>query len=76
MPGVTIGNNVIVAAGSVITKSVPDGKIVGGNPAKIIGDIKSFENKMMKYNLKSKKMTYREKKTFLLSLSKSKFIQK
>lgn len=36
-PGVTIGDNCIVAAGSVVTKSVPAGKVVGGNPAKIIG---------------------------------------
>lgn len=35
--GVTIGPNSIVAAGSVITKDVPSGVIVGGNPARIIG---------------------------------------
>lgn len=37
MPGVTIGNNVIVAAGATVTRDVPDGSIVGGNPAVIIG---------------------------------------
>lgn len=36
LPGVTIGNNVVVAAGSVITKDVPNDVVVGGNPAKII----------------------------------------
>ena len=36
MPGVTIGDQVIVGAGSVVTKDVPSGSIVGGNPAKII----------------------------------------
>lgn len=36
LPGVTIGDDVIVAAGSVVTKDVPDKAIVGGNPAKII----------------------------------------
>ncbi len=36
LPGVTIGNNVIVGAGSVVTKDVPDNVIVAGNPAKII----------------------------------------
>ena len=35
-PGVTIGNNVVVAAGAVVTKDVPDSVLVGGNPAKII----------------------------------------
>ena len=35
---VTIGNNVFVAANSVVTKDVPDNCIVGGIPAKIIRD--------------------------------------
>ena len=36
LPGVTIGRNAVVAANSVVTKSVPDYAIVGGIPAKII----------------------------------------
>jgi acetyltransferase-like isoleucine patch superfamily enzyme len=36
LPGVTIGNGCIVGAGAVVTKDVPDGCIVVGNPAKII----------------------------------------
>jgi len=36
--GVEIGDNVIVAAGSVVTHDVPDFSIVAGAPAKIIGD--------------------------------------
>lgn len=38
-PGVTIGENSVVAAGAVVTKDVPDNTIVGGNPAKIIKQI-------------------------------------
>jgi len=34
--GVHIGNNVIVAAGAVVVKDVPDNSIVGGVPAKVI----------------------------------------
>jgi acetyltransferase-like isoleucine patch superfamily enzyme len=34
--GVTIGNGAVIAANSVVTKSVPDFGIVGGNPAKLI----------------------------------------
>ena len=37
LPGVRIGNRCVVAAGSVVTRSVPDGSVVGGNPAKLIG---------------------------------------
>ncbi|MBN3518912.1 sugar O-acetyltransferase [Algoriphagus lutimaris] len=38
-PGVTIGDKSIVAAGSVVTKDVPPGVIVGGNPAKFIKEV-------------------------------------
>ena len=34
LPGVTIGNNVVVAAGAVVTKDVPDNCVIGGIPAK------------------------------------------
>lgn len=36
LPGISIGHNSIVAAGSVVTKNVPKNCIVAGNPAKII----------------------------------------
>lgn len=35
-PGVTIGDNVIIGTGSVVTKNIPDNSIVSGNPSKII----------------------------------------
>lgn len=51
LPGVTIGNNVVVAAGAVVTKDVPDNTLVGGVPAKKIrdleNDITEDENKAM-----------------------------
>lgn len=37
--GITIGNNVIVAAGAVVTKDVPDNCVVGGIPARKIKDL-------------------------------------
>lgn len=36
LPGVTIGRGSIIAAGSIVTKDVPDYAIFGGNPAKLI----------------------------------------
>lgn len=36
VPGVTIGEGAVVAAGSVVTKDVPDYTVVAGNPAKLI----------------------------------------
>lgn len=39
LPGVTIGENAIVAAGAVVSKDVPNNTVVGGIPAKIIKQI-------------------------------------
>lgn len=36
LPGVRIGDNCIVAAGAVVTRSVPSGCVVAGNPARIL----------------------------------------
>ena len=40
LPGIRIGTNALIGAGSVVTKSVPAHAIVAGNPAKIIRYIK------------------------------------
>jgi acetyltransferase-like isoleucine patch superfamily enzyme len=39
LPGVTIGENAVVAAGAVVSKDVPDNMVVAGIPAKIIKPI-------------------------------------
>ncbi len=39
LPGVTIGENSVVAGGAVVTKDVPANVVVGGNPAKVIKNI-------------------------------------
>ena len=45
LPGVEIGKEVIIGAGSLITKSIPDRVIVAGNPAKIIKNVDDIINK-------------------------------
>ncbi|GHP13550.1 maltose O-acetyltransferase [Lentilactobacillus fungorum] len=40
VPGVTLGDNVIIAAGAVVTKSFGDNVLIGGNPARIIKKLK------------------------------------
>ena len=36
LPGVTIGENAIIGAGSIVTKDVPDNALVVGNPARVV----------------------------------------
>lgn len=40
LPGVTVGKNAVVGAGSIVTKAVPDYAVVAGNPAKILKSVK------------------------------------
>ena len=44
-PGVKIGNNVIIGAGSVVTKDIPDWAIAAGNPCKVIRMITDEDRK-------------------------------
>lgn len=46
MPDVTIGPNAIVGAGAVVTRDVKPGTIVGGSPAKEIGRVEDYVNKL------------------------------
>lgn len=39
LPGVTIGENSVIGAGSIVTKTIPAGVVAVGNPAKIISKI-------------------------------------
>lgn len=50
LPNVTVGSNVVIAAGSLVNKDVPDGKIVGGVPAKVIGDVADLAAERQKYS--------------------------
>ena len=76
MPGVTIGEGSLVAAGSIVTKSVPPHSVVGGNPAKILCTIDDYIARNEKFNVHSKGMSSAEKKKYLLSLDDSHFVKK
>ena len=44
LAGITVGEKAIVGAGSVVTKDVPPGTIVAGNPARILRNIDKEKN--------------------------------
>ena len=66
MPGVTIGENCIIACNAVVTHDVPSGTVVGGVPAKLIETIEEYEKKNKEKIVNSKHMPYEEKKEYLL----------
>jgi acetyltransferase-like isoleucine patch superfamily enzyme len=56
MPGVVVDDNVIIAAGSIVTKSIPGGCIVGGNPAKKIGSFEKYRRHVLENYISDKGM--------------------
>ena len=39
LPGVTIGNNTVIGAGSIVTRDIPEGVVAVGNPCKVLREI-------------------------------------
>lgn len=76
MPGVTIGEGALVAAGSIVTKSVSPHTVVGGNPARVICTTDEYYEKNKQYDLGIKNLSSKEKKKLLLTLPEEKFIKK
>ncbi len=48
MPGVTIGSNVVIGSGSVVTKDIPSNSVAVGNPCKVVRAV-SEEDKNTRY---------------------------
>lgn len=67
LPGVTIGDNVIVGAGSVVTKDLDAGFIYAGVPARRINSVSEYKRKILPRSVSTKNMSFRDKKSFLLS---------
>jgi acetyltransferase-like isoleucine patch superfamily enzyme len=46
LPGVVIGEGALVGAAAVVTKDVPPGVVVAGNPARIMGDVEALNRRV------------------------------
>jgi acetyltransferase-like isoleucine patch superfamily enzyme len=47
LPAIVIGEGALVGAGSVVTKDVPPGMVVAGNPARVMGDVESLNRRVV-----------------------------
>ena len=65
LPGVKIGDNCVIGAGAVVTKSVPNNTIVAGIPAKQIETIEEYYEKKKNVCDYTKHMHPKEKKKYL-----------
>lgn len=76
MPGVTIGKGALIAAGSIVTKSVPDREVWGGVPARRICSVDEYLERNKRFNLGTKGKSADEKKSILMEAPDDKFIRK
>ncbi len=57
LPGITIGDHVVIGAGSVVTKNIPSGVIAVGNPCKVLREINDHDRE---YYFKDKKIDWND----------------
>ena len=59
LPGVTIGDNTVIGAGSIVTKDIPSGVIAVGNPCRVLREINDHDKE---YYFKDRKINYSDLK--------------
>lgn len=65
MPGVSIGDNVVIGAGSIVTHDIPNNSIAMGIPARVSGTVEDYYNKHKKEFDYTKNMKWNDKKLYL-----------
>lgn len=53
MPGVTVGDNTVIGAGSIVTKDIPANVVAVGNPCRVLREIGEYDKN---YYYKDKKI--------------------
>jgi len=67
MPGVKIGSNVVIGAGSIVTKDIPDNVVACGVPARVVRTLDEYYEKSKNRIVMTKGMKPEDKKQFLLN---------
>ena len=67
MPGVTIGDNVVIGAGSIVTHDVPSNCVVLGIPGKVVCSLDDYYKRACPRVVPTYGMPYKDKKAFLLN---------
>lgn len=71
LPGVTIGDNVIIGAGSVVNRDIPSNSVAAGVPCRVICSLEEYKEKHKDDFLYMVNLPYEEKKKFLTNLFKN-----
>jgi acetyltransferase-like isoleucine patch superfamily enzyme len=67
LPGVSIGDNVVIGAGAIVTKDIPSNSVAAGVPCKVIRTIEKYYVKAQSNCLFTKGMAKEEKKQYLFN---------
>ena len=76
MPGIEIGENCIIGASSLVTKSIPPNSVVAGIPAKFIMNTDDYLKKILPLKTNTKGLSLKKKKELILKLNEDQFIIK
>lgn len=71
LPGVTIGDNTIIGAGSVVNRDIPENSVAAGVPCRVICSLDEYKEKHEDDFLYMVNLPYEEKKKYLLNLFKN-----
>ncbi len=71
LPGVEIGDNSIIGAGSVVNRNIPANSVAAGVPCKVICSLEEYKEKHKDDFLYMVNLPYKEKKDFLTNLFKN-----
>ncbi len=72
LPGVTIGDNVVIGAHSLVSKDIPSNSVAVGSPARVIKSLDEYKIKAFANGDKTKLLSKKEKKEYYLNKYKIK----